>query len=287
MIPGWLDAADAFVSGLRRIPSEHYTVFAGPTAGPLVRIDAPLGSYFADPFPWVHEGVPWLLVEQFFYARNRARLAARRLEGGPVVPIPLAGAGHASFPCIFEDEGERFLIPETGGDGVLDLYGCERFPDSWRLLRRLAKDIDAADTVPLFHAGRWFLLTSLRDSRTDGGHRRLAIFHTEDLRSGALVAHPVNEERRFLDSPVSFGRNGGPIHFAEGRRFRPVQASVRHYGEALRWSRIEALSTERFEETILDAPPPGLGPLAERPLHHVAGCPGFLACDTRDRFPRG
>jgi hypothetical protein len=249
-------------------------------------VSAPAGSYFADPFPWTQDGEPWLFLEQFRYSRNRGRLVARRLSGGPVLPVDLAGHGHASFPCVFQDGGQLLMLPETGEDGSLDLYACERFPDRWRRVRVLASGLDAADSVPLRHAGRWWLITSLRAARADAGHRALAIFHTGDLLSGALEPHPVNAERRFVDSPFSFGRNAGPV-FADsgGRLLRPIQASRRYYGEALAWTRIDALSPSEFHETPLAAAPDELSALPATRLHHVATHGAWLACDTRDRTP--
>jgi hypothetical protein len=276
----------SFLSGWWRWRREHFTVFAGPVGGPLAPIRAPFGSYFADPFPLVHDGVPWLLLEQFRYSHNRGRLVARRLAGGPLVPLRLAGSGHASFPCVFVHEGQLCLLPETGGDGTLDLYVCRRFPHEWQLVRRLATELDAADTVPLFHAGRWWLITSLRHRRADGGHRHLAIFHTADLVRGELTPHPINAERRFADSPFSFGRNAGPIFApADAPWLRPIHASRRYYGEQLAWRRIDALSPDAFAESSCPPPPALRAALPDRPLHHLALAGDVLACDTRDRFP--
>jgi hypothetical protein len=275
-----------YLGGWKRFPSEHFTVFAGPRNGPLHAVACPPWRYLADPFPWVHQGEPWLLMEEFQYSRNNGRLIAQRLSGGPSQEIRLDGKGHASFPCVFEIDGEIHLLPETGEDGTLDLYVCDRFPDRWTLRHRLAQNVDAADTIPLFHAGCWWLITSLRATRSDGGHRSLAIFHTEDLRGGTLAPHPVNDERRFFESPFSSGRNAGPIHVTkEGQLFRPTQSSVRVYGESLKWARIDVLSQERFEETLIEAAPPDLGALPDRRLHHVAACDSWLACDSRDRTP--
>lgn len=277
-----------FLSGWWRWPTERFDVFAGPQNGSLSRVRAPFGSYFADPFVYVHEGECWLLLEQFEYSKNRGRLVARRAAGGPVIPIALAGPGHASFPCVFEDDGRLYLLPETGNAGTLDLYVCERFPDRWRLVRRLADNLDAADTVPLRHDGRWWLLTSLRRSRADGGHRSWAIFHTDNLLTGELIPHPVNDERRHAESPFSAGRNAGPVMImSDGRLLRPFHDSNRYYGENLGWARIDMLSPSAFVETVLTETPAEFSALPKLPLHHVSTHSGWLACDTRTRIPRG
>ncbi|MET0261636.1 MAG: hypothetical protein ABW223_01970 [Rariglobus sp.] len=277
-----------FLSGWWRWPKEHYHVFAGPQDGPFQHVRSPFGSYFADPFVWTHQGEPWLFVEQFLHNQNRGRLVARRLSGGPLLPIDLVDFGHASFPCVFEADGQLFLIPETCNTGTIDLYTCERFPDRWRHVRRLAANIDAADTAPLHHAGRWWFITSVRGSSTDGGHRALAIYHTSDLLHGDWIAHPVNAERRHVESPYSSGRNAGAIiTLADGQLIRPIHSSARYYGENLRWTRIDELTPDMFNETLLDNAPAEFAALPRIPMHHVSTHDGWIACDTRSRIPFG
>ncbi|MEO8361008.1 MAG: hypothetical protein ABI672_13340 [Vicinamibacteria bacterium] len=286
LIVGIEDFYERYIGGWTQLGNEHFSVFAGPRSGPLVKITAPPWSYFADPFPCLHQGEPWLFVEEFRYSQSQGRLVARRLEGGPLLPLTLSSPGHASFPLLFRIDGELHLLPETGGAGTLDLYACDRFPDRWRLRRRLMSGVDLADTVPLWHDGRWWLISSFRALPSDRGHRRLAIFHTSDLASGTLEPHPMNLEGRFFDSPFSFGRNAGPIlQSPQGTLYRPFQASQRYYGESMSWSRIDELSPEAFSETVLTQAPDEVGVLPRRPMHHVATDGDWLACDTRDRFP--
>jgi len=277
-----------FLSGWWRWPTEHFTVFAGKSHGPLKSVRAPFGTYFADPFIWENQGECWLLMEQFLYSKNCGRLVARRLAGGPVIPITLAGPGHASFPCIFSEGDQLYLLPETGNTGTLDLYVCERFPDRWRLVRRMADNLDAADTVPIHRAGRWWFLTSIRRSREDGGHRLFAIFHTDRLIGGDWVAHPINQENRHFDSPFSAGRNAGKIvTLPDGRLLRPFHNSTRYYGENLGWARIDTLSSSQYLETLVTEIPSEFSALPKLPMHHVSTHLGWLACDTRTRKPCG
>ncbi len=201
------------------------------------------------------------------------------------VEITLVNDRHASFPLVFSYDGATYLLPETSAAGSVDLYRCEQMPQRWRLERRLLENIDAVDTVPLYHAGRWWLFTSVRRTRADGGHRALAIFFCEDLLVGEWQPHPINAERRYADSPFSWGRCAGPIiAAADGTWLRPFQASRRYYGEAFGWMRIEVLTPTEFRERVMDA---GSWPLAScvRGLspHHFATCDNAFVCDVRDR----
>lgn len=282
-----------FLSGWWRWPREHFRTFVGRTPEALHAIRAPFGSYYADPFPWTHDGRPWLFVEEFLYSANRGRLVAVPLDealqpAGRAVPLDLPTRAHASYPLLFSVAGETLLLPETGADRTVDLYSCERFPDRWRRRRRLLSDLDAVDTTPLHHADRWWLFTSVRARPADGGRRSLALFSSDDLFAGDWEPHPMNAARLHADSPYSFGRPAGPfVAAADGAWLRPMQASRRYYGETSQWMRVEELSRTAFRERPLVHPHPLAALSAHRSPHHVATHGGLVACDVRDRFRVG
>ena len=277
------------LSGLYRWPREHFQVFVARDDGsPPVRISAPVLSYYADPFVRVVDGKPWLLLEEFSYRHNRAWLVALPLTAklrpaGPPQRLALAGDDHASFPCVFAHGGNLWLLPETSAARRVDLYRCVEFPHRWRRERTLLSDIDAADTAPLWHDGRCWLITSARGTPRDGGHRSLAIFHADDLLSDRWKAHPVNATGLYADSPFSAGRNGGAIlPVAGGIGLRPVQCSRRYYGETLGWRNLERLTPADFSERPV-AGPAAVGSATEHPWHHFSMHDGVMAWDVRDR----
>ena len=276
------------LSGLYRWPREHFQVFVARDDGsPAVRIPAPVLSYYADPFVRLVDGNPWLLVEQFSYRHNRAWLVALPLTtklhpAGPPRRIVLASEDYASFPCVFAHDGALWLVPETSAARRVDLYRCIEFPHRWRRERTLLSDIDAADTVPLWHDGRCWLFTSARASPRDGGHRSLAIFHADDLHSNRWTAHPINHSRLYAESPFSAGRNAGAILPVGRIGLRPVQSSRRYYGESLGWRNLERLTATEFSEKPA-AGPEAAGSAMERPWHHFSMHEGIIAWDVRDR----
>ena len=276
------------LSGLYRWPREHFQVFvARDNESSPVLIPAPFLSYYADPFVRVVDGKPWLLVEQFSYCHNRAWLVALPLTAnlqpaGPPRRITLAAGDYASFPCVFAHDGVLWLMPETSAARRVDLYRCIEFPHRWRCERTLLSGIDAADTVPLWHDGRCWLLTSTRATPHDGGHRSLAIYYADDLRSNRWTAHPINTTRLYADSPFSAGRNAGAILPNGGIGLRPMQASRHYYGEAMAWRTLERLTPTEFSERPV-AGPAVAGGAMERPGHHFSMHEGIMAWDVRDR----
>ena len=276
-----------WVDGWHRWPKEHFRVFIGDASGGgLHALSAPAGSYYADPFLWQHAGSDWLFVEEFRYGANAGRLVALPLAdgrpAGPAQPLELP-PGHKSFPFLFEHEGRLFLLPESTHNRTADLYRCEEFPRRWQLHRRLLVDVDAADSVLLAHAGRWWLFTAVRDEQSADG-RHLAIFHRPDLLAGTWQAHPVNAERRPADPPAGRSRCAGAIvRTAGGELLRPVHTSRRYYGQSAQLMRIERLTPAEFQETEWTGRLPGADWLAQVAPHHVSWLGNRCAFDVRDR----
>lgn len=286
------------VDGWHRYPREHFRVFVGrrAAAGPLaptalVPVPAPRGSYYADPFLWLHGGVPWLFVEEFRYAANAGRLVAFPLDAalrpaGPAQPLALPGR-HVSFPFLFTHAGRLLLLPESSAQRTVDLYACAEFPHRWELRRRLLADLDAADSVLLHHADRWWLFTSVRPDPARPG-RALAIYHTADLLSGTWEPHPVNAELRYLDAPFTSGRCAGAfLRTPDGALLRPVHASPRYYGEGLRLLHVTTLTPTDFAETPFAGPHPLATLAAAVSPHHLSAHADLVACDVRDRVSYG
>jgi hypothetical protein len=226
-----------------------------------------------------------LFVEEFRYLENSGRLVALPLTGEAVarVPQPLRVAdGHLSFPYLFAHGNGLFLLPESSQARTVDLYVCEQFPARWRLRRRLLVDVDAADSVVVRHADRWWLFTSVRDGSDEPRH--LVIYHADDLLAGEWQPHPVNARRLYADRSCGTGRcAGGIVSLADGTLLRPVQWSQHHYGEGTKLMRIETLTPDEFSESEFT----GEHPLGERIArwspHHLAVCGDLAAWDVRDR----
>lgn len=273
--------------GFHRRTREHYRLWLAPADGPARPLPDSAAGYYADPFLIRHEGLRWLFAEEFSYAANEGRLVALPLDkdlrpGSPVrLDLP---QGHLSFPFLCPAAGALWLIPESSARRTLDLYECVRFPDRWRLRRRLFADLDAADSVLLRHAGRWWLFTSVRDRPGQPG-RALQVFHTDDPLAGTWIAHPVNAARLYADAPYGTGRcAGAPFTDAAGRLVRPMHASARHYGEGLRLRHVVTLTPEQFEETDYTGDHPAQRVLAARSPHHLVCADDLVVWDERDRF---
>ncbi len=273
--------------GLHRRTCEHYRLWLATAGEPARALPDAAAGYYADPFIVRRDGRQWLFAEEFSYAANRGRLVALPLDADlrPGAPVPLdLPPGHLSFPFPCSVAGALWLIPESSARRTLDLYECERFPDRWRLRRRLFADLDAADSALLQHGGRWWLFTSVRGRPGDPG-RALALFHTDDPLAGTWIPHPVNASRLYADAPHGTGRCAGALFTdAAGRLVRPMHASTHCYGEGVRLRHVVTLTPEHFEETDYSGDHPAQRVLAVRSPHHLVCADDLVVWDERDRF---
>ena len=282
---------DTRIDGWRRQRQDHFTVWlrdlahGGQAALPLD------GGYYADPFIVQRDGRTWVFVEEFVYARDRGHLTVLEVDDNLMVvstaplelmPDLVALDCHASFPFIFEMEGEHYMIPETHERRAIDLFVCELWPTRWRLVRRLVFGIDAADSMIIHRGGRCYLLTSVQGSCPN---RHLEIYHASDLLSGSFQPHPVNNSFVYGNKAHGTGRNAGYISAqADGSLIRLMQDSPNHYGEGIRPMCITALDEEEFCEEPLESIDFLPGIAAGFATHHATRSGSILAFDTRDRI---
>jgi hypothetical protein len=90
--------------------------------------------YFADPFLFTYSGKTHLFVEEFDYASERGVISVftRTAEGSfGDRRIVLTQPYHLSYPMIFLDGGQIWMIPECGETGRVEIYRAAEYPNQW------------------------------------------------------------------------------------------------------------------------------------------------------------
>ncbi|MER8693366.1 hypothetical protein NKI77_28990 [Mesorhizobium opportunistum] len=203
-------------------------------------------SYLADPFPFRHQGQDFIFVEQYLYSKNRGCIA--------VVPVNRDGTAgecrivveephHLSYPFVFKQNGQIWMIPESGAARNVCLYRAVEFPYRWTREACLMEGIEGYDTTPLWHEGGFWFFVSPRLWRSTSWDA-LSLYHAESL-TGSWTPHPANPV--LLDAKLS--RPAGAVIRHGGRTLRPVQDCARGYGGAVTFCQIEALSELKFAQT--------------------------------------
>jgi hypothetical protein len=208
-------------------------------------VPAPRGSQLADPFVVEDNGRNWLFVEEVPAGAAKAHLAVIELgrEGDFGQPVPvLEKPYHLSYPCVFRDQGEFFMLPETAGNHTIELYRATKFPFEWKLHKVLFSNIRAVDTTPLFLDGLWYLLTT----SARHGHETF-LFWSKTL-DGEWHYHPRNP----ICSDVRRARGAGALFRSHGTLIRPAQDCSVRYGYAIALNRVLKISPTDYAEELIE-----------------------------------
>jgi hypothetical protein len=205
------------------------------------------GHFWADPFLLDHDGRKWVFFEDYVYAKKRAFIACAELlaDGSLSSPVPCLDnpEHHYSYPYVFRDGQELFMIPEAYDTGSIDLYRCEEFPDKWVLQSTLLIG-KFVDTSVWHHNGLWWMMTTRADP--DSRSSCLFLFYAERL-AGEWRFHPANP----ISTDVRNNRGAGRIFHTDQRVIRPSQSCSPVYGYSFTLNEITSLSTAEYSERAL------------------------------------
>lgn len=202
--------------------------------------------FHADPFVFAEAGRAWLFAEACPYATGKGVIVCAPLtaagEAGPFRTV-LDQPWHLSYPLVFRDGGEIWLVPESSAKGGIELHRAATFPDQWALERRLFEDQRLVDATFFEHDGRLWLFAGRIGDNGGSSWDELYAWHAPGL-AGPWQPHKLNP----IKSDCRGARPGGRPLRLDGRLFRPAQRCERSYGEALVWFEIVTLTPDAFAE---------------------------------------
>lgn len=206
-------------------------------------IDSPRGHFFADPFVIEHLGKPWVFFEDLDYSTQKGIIAcAEVIADGTlsrIIPV-LEKPYHLSYPCIFHDSGQLYMVPESVADGTVQLYRCDRFPDVWEPVAVL-QQAPAVDTTVWVEDGLYWFFVTLQEPRGDG--LQLWLFYSRSL-TGEWIRHPRNP----ISTDIRSSRGAGAICREDGKLIRPSQDCSGNYGRRTVLNEILVLNERDYAE---------------------------------------
>lgn len=185
----------------RRAPDLQWSIgiWEGPSPvklGPASGVANPVMSardvtdvaaeFVADPF-MVRRGSTWYLFFEVMEKDTHRGLVAvatspdgRSWTYGRIV---LREPFHLSYPYVFEDGSDVYMVPETYEAGAVRLYRAVNFPYDWKLERTLLSGKPFVDSSLVKYRGRWWMFTSTPENN------ELLLYFAASL-EGPWVAHP-------------------------------------------------------------------------------------------------
>ena len=205
--------------------------------------------FYADPFLYERDGKTYLFFEDFRYAEGRAVISVCELDaaGKPGAPVEvLRRPYHLSYPFVFEDNGEIYMIPETRGNHAIELYRATSFPGGWVQEDSLVSRIAAVDATLQRIDGKFWMFTSVSNGAYSNSDE-LYLYSSDTLKGGNWKPHPKNP----VVSDVQRARPAGRLFDDAGRLTRPSQDCGKAYGYALVFSEIVKLTETEYEERVI------------------------------------
>lgn len=204
-------------------------------------VPATPGCWRADPILVDDGDKTWLFYEAVVDDHGHIEVAQVLPDctlGKPMVV--LKDECHYSYPFVFRQGDNWYMIPESSASNQVRLYRATAFPEKWELMSVLLRE-KAVDTTVFEKNGRLYLLTYLPDSATERVTPRA---YALTLREDAAELSPIPWDH-YDELQV---RGAGPV-FSEGAaQYRPAQVSrEQRYGDGLVFFRID--DPEGYRET--------------------------------------
>lgn len=213
------------------------------TETPFTVIPNNFRYWAADPFVIRWEGKTCIFAELYDYILRRGVLGyCEILDGKPGKWKPVIGENyHLSYPCLMENAGKLYMMPESGAGEALTVYEAVSFPDRWEKRVVLRSGVKFVDTTPVPCPGRKLALTHRVD---DPENPRLTLIDLENK----------VEDREIETQEPLRSRTAGHIFEKNGHRIRPAQFSLdtgAGYGKGLIFYRCSLTEELNYSETEL------------------------------------
>jgi len=229
-----------------------WTLFIGKGEfmnAPLFRIkpaQLPKNEFWADPFLFKHQNETFVFFENYSYSDKLGKISCGRIENKKITDVVdvLDLGYHLSFPYIFEDQGNIFMMPEASANKRLEIFKCIDFPTKWEL-HKTAFDGEVIKDAFFYKDDlkqTWLFLNKQSDHNTEADSE-LYIYKVDSVALNTIIPHKLNPV--IIDA--SRARNGGCMFTHNGKTFRPSQSNTHGiYGRALNINMVETLTIFRI-----------------------------------------
>lgn len=268
---------------------ECWTIFTGSKGfyqditTAAVALKMPKDEFWADPFLFHHKGKDYLFFENYSYTTKRGKISCGILKNNELTNVidVLDLDFHLSFPFIYEENGDIFLMPESSENKNLEIYKAVDFPITWESYTTAFEGQAVGDAF--FHTDseqqQWLFLNK-QAAATSPMNSELFIYKVDSNKLHTLIPHKQNPV--IIDASVA--RNGGAIFEHDNEFYRPSQRNIDGvYGRSLNINKIEKLTIEEYKETTVQIIEPDFDTKLMG-LHHLHKCNGTFVFDAVYRY---
>lgn len=219
-------------------------LYKGGTTEGFVLIPNTVRYWYADPFLFEYQGKTYLFAELFDRYKQKGVIGVATITGEKCgnFKVCIEESFHLSYPLVYCEENEIYMIPEAGESGEIIIYKCVEFPLRWEK-QRILSSCYAADTTPVFNSKgeiEGYFSTLFTKKTLIGKNDNLTWI------DGSMKDNP-----RILISNDYNRRSAGKIIIEDQLMIRPAQKCENYYGEALIFYQICCDISEKYSEKVL------------------------------------
>jgi hypothetical protein len=190
----------------------------------------------ADPHLFEENGKTWVFAELYDRVLRRGVIGCSEItpSGATKWKVCLKTPFHLSYPHIFRDGKEIYMIPESYVGEEIGLYRAVEFPYRWERVEAIKEAFVAVDTTRIPWNDRiWLLTQALVDDASI-----LTLMTQDGTQSWAIDRN----------NPTT--RPAGPVFSHGDMLLRPAQDCTDGYGRAIRFNEILEVGEGVYRERL-------------------------------------
>ena len=198
-------------------------------------------DFVADPFMLKENGIWYMFFEVMETVTQKGKIGLATSNNGfdwNYQKIVIDEEFHLSYPYVFKNKNDYYLIPESNEIDSIRLYKAVDFPTKWIFVKDLLSDGKYSDASVFHFQDKWWLLTSLSSSDV------LYLYYADNL-MGIWSEHPQSP---VIENNRKIARPGGRVIVHNDKIIRYTQDDEDVYGNQVRAFEITKLTTEDYEE---------------------------------------
>ena len=213
----------------------------------LKPVKVPKDEFWADPFLFSYKDEYYVFFENYCYSRKKGKISCGKVVKNEVVEVidVLNLDYHLSYPFIFKEGNDVFMMPESSENHRLEIYRCINFPDEWELYSTAFEGEIICD-AHFFNDEKnqkWLFIN--KSTQTSSVDLELFVYKVDSIELNEIIPHKQNPV--IIDSRIA--RNAGEIFKYNKDTYRPSQFNGDGiYGRGLNVNKILKLTLDEYVE---------------------------------------
>lgn len=197
-------------------------------------------NFIADPFGFTTSKSNYVIYEKFNAQSKKGHIEVRDYADQEIV-YKLKADFHFSYPFVFEDNNEVYIIPETHQTNSIDLYKWKDKKLEMEFVKTIIENFPGVDNSILKYNNKyWLFCTNSKHKMSD---HQLNLFYTDSLTEN-WTPHPLNP----IVTSITNARPAGSFIITGDKIIRPSQNSGHTYGGKIILNEITELTETNYQE---------------------------------------